>query len=94
MFLPSSVPVGQVFFPPDPTPFPGLGELCSNHFYYNESFVFLKFFFFLFYFVSGDMLFPNIKSELMVKVNTNEGYCTIAHLKIFITAIYIIGITI
>ena len=28
-----------VFFPPDPTPFPGSGVLCSNHFYQNIHFV-------------------------------------------------------
>ena len=47
-------PYEQIFclygvFPPEPTPFPGTGELCSNHFYQNIIFLLLYIFYFFFY---------------------------------------------
>ena len=41
-------------FPPDPTPFPGIGELCSNYFFQNITFVSFIFFCFFLGFKLGD----------------------------------------
>ena len=43
-----------MFFSPDPTPFPGTGELCSNHFFQNITFVSFIFFCFFLGFKLGD----------------------------------------
>ena len=52
------------FFSPDPTPFPGTGELCSNHFYQNNTFVTIKFFsFFVDLFHVSDSISHQLKIE-------------------------------
>ena len=43
-----------MFFSPDPTAFPGTGELCSNHFFQNITFVSFIFFCFFLGFKLGD----------------------------------------
>ena len=61
-------------FPPDPTLFPGTGELCSNHFYQHITFVNIIFpgLFGLFLILRKSILKWNatvLKTEFYVKIN-------------------------
>ena len=81
-----------VFFHPDPTPFPGIGELCSKQFYQKITFVLLIYFFksILWFFIRCQILYSIIPEKIINVISRVKYYKTTlfqlyyCHLWIFI----------